>query len=425
MNRNLFFALAVVSALALSGAALGQKAPDEEVKQLFEKAKALAKDKKYDQAAELMRKAVKLAPRNDTVLAIASEFERQAGEFTQALEHAREAIKINDKAGPYYVLAAAAAYGAQDLDAAREYTQKLLKAGTAGYGEGPYKDAQRIDDQLRKKTWTITWQLDPRKARSAGPALQVALPRGDLPYQKVSYKVVGARSQRLVKGTANHVLSVVPQGTEPFQIVTTVTVEPYSYKAKLAKRTGGSLPAAARAYLGAGEGYDPAGDKVQKAVRGLKSPDAVETVNNVLAWMKKHITYRRDVKSIVELDFKTVDDILERGHAECRGYTVLFVALCRAAGVPARPVWGVALLPGSKPDYASHNWAEVYVTGVGWVPVDPQRPESFGFLPTNVVRVFMDAKKSAATRENVPLLNLLFMNGDRLKYEEARSQAPR
>ena len=425
MSRNLFQALAVFCALALSVAARGQEAPDKEVQQLFEKAKALAKDSKYDQAAELMRKAVKLAPRNDTVLAITSEFERQAGEFTQALEHARQAIQINDKAGPYYVLAAAAAYGAQDLDAAREYTQKLLKAGTAGYGEGPYKDAQRIDELLRKKTYTITWQLDPRKARSPGPALQVALPRGDLPYQKVTYKVVGARSQRLSKGDANHVLSVVPQGDKPFQLITTVTVEPYSYKAKLAKRTKGPPPAEARAYLGAGEGYDPASEKVRKAVRGLKSRDAVETVNNVLAWMKKNITYRRDQKSIVELDFKTVDDILERGHAECRGYTVLFVALCRAAGVPARPVWGVALLPGSKPDYASHNWAEVYVSGAGWVPVDPQRPESFGFLPTNVVRLFMDAKKSAATQENLPLLNLLFMNGDQLKYEEARGQAPR
>ena len=52
--------------------------------------------------------------------------------------------------------------------------------------------------------------------------------------------------------------------------------------------------------------------------------------------------------------------------------------------------------------------------------MDPQRPESFGSLPTNVVRVFMDAKKSATTQENLPLLNLLFMNGDQLKYEEGR-----
>jgi tetratricopeptide (TPR) repeat protein len=420
MSRKLFPALAVCCLLALFGAASAQDAPDKEVQQLFEKAKGLAKDGKYDQAAELMRQAVKLAPGNDVVLAVTSEIERQAGEYTQALEHARQALRINDKAGQYYVLAAAAAFGAQDLDAAREYVQKLLKAGPGGYGEGPYKDAQHIDAMLRPKTYTISWQLDPRKARSPGPALQVALPRGDLPYQKVTYKVVGARSQRLVQGAANNVLQVVPQGDKPFQLITTVTVEPYSYKAKLAQRTAGALPAEARAYLGAGEGYDPAGEKVQKAARPLKSRDAVETVNNVLAWMKKNITYRRDQKSIIELDFKTVDDILERGHAECRGYTVLFVALCRAAGVPARPVWGVALLPGGKPDYASHNWAEVYVTGVGWVPVDPQRPESFGFLPTNVVRVFMDAKKGAATQENLPLLNLLFMNGDQLKWEQAR-----
>jgi hypothetical protein len=30
----------------------------------------------------------------------------------------------------------------------------------------------------------------------------------------------------------------------------------------------------------------------------------------------------------------------------------------------------------------------------------------------------MDAKKSATTQENLPLLNLLFMNGEQLKWQE-------
>ena len=73
-----------------------------------------------------------------------------------------------------------------------------------------------------------------------------------------------------------------------------------------------------------------------------------------------------------------------------------------------------------KGEFTSHNWAEFYVSGCGWVPVDPQKPETIGWLPTNCVRVFMDVKKSKTTTENQPLLNLLYMNGPTLKYEETR-----
>jgi transglutaminase-like putative cysteine protease len=98
---------------------------------------------------------------------------------------------------------------------------------------------------------------------------------------------------------------------------------------------------------------------------------------------------------------------------------MLFAALCRAAGVPARPVWGVLFLPRDQGGFASHNWDEVYIPGCGWVPVDPQKPETFGWLPTTHVRVFMDLRTSAKSQEVLPLYNLLYMNGEKLQYEEA------
>ena len=131
-------------------------------------------------------------------------------------------------------------------------------------------------------------------------------------------------------------------------------------------------------------------------------------------------TVRKWVKqtSITTLDFKTLDEILDRGHAECRGYSLLFVALCRAADVPARPVWGLTKLPGNekmpKGDLASHTLCEVYANGGGWVPVDPQTPETFGLLPTCHIRIFMDERKSKTSQENLPVVNLVVMNGETL-----------
>ncbi len=60
----------------------------------------------------------------------------------------------------------------------------------------------------------------------------------------------------------------------------------------------------------------------------------------------------------------------------CGGYSHLFIALCRAAGVPARPVTGIAGLREGEHHWAdgelsTHLWAEFYLPNYGWVPADP------------------------------------------------------
>ena len=61
---------------------------------------------------------------------------------------------------------------------------------------------------------------------------------------------------------------------------------------------------------------------------------------------------------------------LETRRADAYSYAILFCALARAAGIPARPVAGYLLERGQ--DSASrHYWAEFYLETVGWIPVDP------------------------------------------------------
>lgn len=57
---------------------------------------------------------------------------------------------------------------------------------------------------------------------------------------------------------------------------------------------------------------------------------------------------------------------LNSGHGECGDYSALLVALCRAAGVPARPVAGFW---ADKTD-GWHVWAEFMLPGGEWIPVD-------------------------------------------------------
>lgn len=80
---------------------------------------------------------------------------------------------------------------------------------------------------------------------------------------------------------------------------------------------------------------------------------------------------------------------LHNGKADCGSYSLLFVALCRAGGVPARPVAGCWAMG----DNQWHCWAEFFVAEVGWVPADPtagqrgarEREYYFGNLDNNRV----------------------------------------
>lgn len=66
--------------------------------------------------------------------------------------------------------------------------------------------------------------------------------------------------------------------------------------------------------------------------------------------------------------------VLERGNGSCSEYTFVFIALCRAAGLPARYVGSVVRrYDDTAIDDVYHRWAEVYIPPYGWIPIDPSR----------------------------------------------------
>ncbi|MEZ5083654.1 MAG: transglutaminase domain-containing protein [Bacteroidales bacterium] len=70
--------------------------------------------------------------------------------------------------------------------------------------------------------------------------------------------------------------------------------------------------------------------------------------------------------------WNTAPTVIERGNGSCSEYTFAYIAMCRAAGLPARYVGSVVV----RGDYASHDdvfhrWVEVYLPNIGWVPIDP------------------------------------------------------
>jgi tetratricopeptide (TPR) repeat protein len=229
MNHNrILLGIATVLALALPLTFLGQSAfglgqdkdSAEEARQIFQQAQEMAKAQKFDQAIDTLKKALKLVPNNDQYLAHLSHFELKAGRYADGMEHALQALRLNDKVGAYYILVAGNAFGLQDVDRALDYCERVLKGGPRVYGPEPCKDATLLKDQLAKKTYTLFWTLDPSKGRALGGTVAVALPKDRLPSQSATFEIKGAKRHRVFKGYVNDIIQIFPQVTNEITLTT-------------------------------------------------------------------------------------------------------------------------------------------------------------------------------------------------------------
>lgn len=64
--------------------------------------------------------------------------------------------------------------------------------------------------------------------------------------------------------------------------------------------------------------------------------------------------------------------VLGLGRGACQDQAHLFIACCRACGIPARCVSGY-LYAGEDGPAASHVWADAWANGIGWVSFDVTR----------------------------------------------------
>jgi transglutaminase-like putative cysteine protease len=117
----------------------------------------------------------------------------------------------------------------------------------------------------------------------------------------------------------------------------------------------------------------------QDATKGAKTD--VEKVQRLYDWVVSN-TYREPkVRGCGIGDIRTMLETGDLG-GKCADINGLFVGLCRAAGLPARDVYGVRLAPsafgyhqlGADPaglQGAQHCRAEVFLGGHGWAAMDP------------------------------------------------------
>lgn len=64
------------------------------------------------------------------------------------------------------------------------------------------------------------------------------------------------------------------------------------------------------------------------------------------------------------------EDALESGSGVCQDHAHILIAAARSLDLPARYISGYLMMEGQPDQTASHAWAEVHLTGLGWVGFD-------------------------------------------------------
>ena len=118
-------------------------------------------------------------------------------------------------------------------------------------------------------------------------------------------------------------------------------------------------------------------DTAAKITAGRDTPR--ERLRAIYDWVVEHTHRDPDVPGCGRGEIKTMLDKGEFG-GKCADINGLMVGLARAAGFPAREVYGIRAAPsrlfpslGVSGDVsrAQHCRAEVFLDGTGWLPVDP------------------------------------------------------
>lgn len=135
------------------------------------------------------------------------------------------------------------------------------------------------------------------------------------------------------------------------------------------------------------------GDVVTPAERAeaLVSDATLDTTHPAIVQRSKELTDGLTtpgdkVRAIADWVFRTLDKklathlptastVLEKKVGDCTEHTWLTVTLARAAGVPARPLYGIAYTGDGESLFAYHAWVEVAVPDANgverWLAIDP------------------------------------------------------
>lgn len=72
--------------------------------------------------------------------------------------------------------------------------------------------------------------------------------------------------------------------------------------------------------------------------------------------------------------FEAAPNVIEKNNGGCTEHSYVTMSLLRGVGIPARLVWNYLPTETSSEMYFNHKYVEVWVAGLGWIPMEPLAP---------------------------------------------------
>ncbi len=224
--------------------------------------------------------------------------------------------------------------------------------------------------------------------------------------QELSSQVAPLGSRELQGGAAKQMLISIPYlkaGEEAKAILTfeitsrpTLDVPPAMANTLVIPRR---VPKDLRRFVGPSPFIEAKSPKIKKMMRQIDADlESNLGAAEITDWQRIEAYYDHMLDTIdyAEGPDTTALDTLRDEIADCHGRSALFVALCRAAGVPARMVW-----------VHEHCYAEFYLEDPDenghWFPAESAGTRAFGAMP--LVR-------------DVPLYRAILQKGDNFRVPE-------
>jgi hypothetical protein len=134
--------------------------------------------------------------------------------------------------------------------------------------------------------------------------------------------------------------------------------------------------------------------EIRRTVEGVLAGerDPLRAAERLTRWVYDNL------EKEITLSVPSARQVLEMRRGDCNEHTVLYVALARAAGLPARTAAGLVYV---RDRFYYHAWPEVWLDG--WVPVDP----TLGQFPADASHLRFVVGGLARQVELVRLIGLL------------------
>ena len=250
-------------------------------------------------------------------------------------------------------------------------------------GTGPLRGQEADDVSIRlANPRTEQWQVGVVvRARGQVTGIVATMPV-PMPWPEQDVNIIREETSPQVRGVQYRLLEdgvrqmtvTIPRlaGGEQASVLVTMEIVKRDIAAPTAPeklRVPLRVPRDVRKYLLPSPYIDSRDGKIQEAVRHVVAdrPGAWQQVEAIFDWVREKVEYRFDER------IKSSRQALDDGFGDCEELTSLFIAMCRAAGIPARAVW----VPG-------HCYPEFYLEdpqGNGhWYPCQAAGSRIFGSM---------------------------------------------